>query len=63
LKAFGEVHVLSLRVVTGVAFGVALMATNLAATPAFAEDAYPNRPIRVISPFPPGSASDTASRW
>ncbi len=31
-------------------------------TAAFAADAYPSRPIRVISPFPAGSASDTVSR-
>jgi tripartite-type tricarboxylate transporter receptor subunit TctC len=29
---------------------------------ALAADAYPSRPIRAISPFPPGSASDTISR-
>jgi tripartite-type tricarboxylate transporter receptor subunit TctC len=29
---------------------------------ALAADPYPTRPIRVISPFPPGSASDTVSR-
>lgn len=34
----------------------------LAATAAGAADDYPTRPIRVISPFPPGSASDTVSR-
>jgi tripartite-type tricarboxylate transporter receptor subunit TctC len=34
----------------------------IAATPALAADNYPSRPIRVISPFPPGSASDTVSR-
>jgi tripartite-type tricarboxylate transporter receptor subunit TctC len=34
----------------------------LAATAAVGADAYPSRPIRVISPFPPGSASDTTSR-
>ena len=33
----------------------------IAATAAVAED-WPTRPIRVISPFPPGSASDTVSR-
>jgi tripartite-type tricarboxylate transporter receptor subunit TctC len=32
------------------------------ATAAFAADTYPSRPIRVISPFPAGSASDTVSR-
>jgi tripartite-type tricarboxylate transporter receptor subunit TctC len=62
LKAFREVHVLSLRAVASVVLGAALLAASLAATPAFAEDAYPSRPIRVISPFPPGSASDTVSR-
>ena len=34
----------------------------LAATAALGADTYPSRPIRVISPFPPGSASDTVSR-
>ena len=57
---------LSLRVVAGVVLGAALIAANLAAnpvaTPALAEDAYPSRPIRVISPFQPGSASDTVGR-
>jgi tripartite-type tricarboxylate transporter receptor subunit TctC len=56
----------SSRVVAGVVLGAALMAANLAAnpviTPALAEDAYPSRPIRVISPFQPGSASDTVGR-
>src|ERR1700744_5127364 len=28
---------------------------------AYADD-YPNHPIRVVSPFPPGSASDTTGR-
>jgi len=32
------------------------------ATAAIGADNYPSRPIRVISPFPPGSASDTVSR-
>jgi tripartite-type tricarboxylate transporter receptor subunit TctC len=32
------------------------------ATAAFAADDYPSRPIRVISPFPAGSASDTVGR-
>jgi tripartite-type tricarboxylate transporter receptor subunit TctC len=42
-------------------FGAALAAGLVAATAAAAED-WPSRPIRVISPFPPGSASDTTSR-
>ena len=34
----------------------------VAATAAFGADDYPSRPIRVISPFPAGSASDTTGR-
>jgi tripartite-type tricarboxylate transporter receptor subunit TctC len=41
---------------------VAAGAPLVAATATFADDGYPTRPIRVISPFPPGSASDTVSR-
>src|SRR5580692_803518 len=40
----------------------AIAATMLVATAARAADNYPTRPIRVISPFPAGSASDTVSR-
>src|SRR5580693_8233328 len=40
----------------------AITATMLVATAAVAADDYPTRPIRVISPFPAGSASDTVSR-
>lgn len=40
----------------------AIAATMLVATAADAADNYPTRPIRVISPFPAGSASDTVSR-
>jgi tripartite-type tricarboxylate transporter receptor subunit TctC len=42
--------------------GAVFAATALLATAAFAADAWPTRPIRVISPFAPGSASDTVSR-
>jgi len=54
--------VLSLRVVAGVVLGAAIMATNVSIPAALADDSYPNRPIRVINPFPPGSATDTVSR-
>jgi tripartite-type tricarboxylate transporter receptor subunit TctC len=54
--------VLSLRVVAGVVLGAAIMATNISVPAALADDSYPNRPIRVINPFPPGSATDTVSR-
>jgi tripartite-type tricarboxylate transporter receptor subunit TctC len=50
--------VAALRAVCGAIIGTALLA---ATTAAGAQD-YPNRPIRVISPFPAGSASDTVAR-
>jgi tripartite-type tricarboxylate transporter receptor subunit TctC len=61
---------MSLRANAGVALGAAITLACLAAHPggnavvtaALAADNYPSRPIRVISPFPPGSASDTVSR-
>ena len=40
----------------------AIAATMIVAMAAVAADDYPTRPIRVISPFPAGSASDTVSR-
>jgi tripartite-type tricarboxylate transporter receptor subunit TctC len=53
-----EVHVLSRRAFAGAVLGVAFVPVPAA----LAADVYPSRPIRVISPFPPGSASDTVSR-
>ena len=41
--------------------GVTLAGALLAASAAHAQD-WPSRPIRVISPFPAGSASDTVGR-
>ena len=38
---------------------VALLAV---AAPAAAQDAYPNRPIRWVVPFPAGGPTDTLSR-
>jgi tripartite-type tricarboxylate transporter receptor subunit TctC len=51
-------------IVLGTAITVACLAAFLTVSPvaALAADNYPSRPIRVISPFPPGSASDTVSR-
>src|SRR3984957_18854745 len=44
-------------------FSAALVgAVVLAANAAMAAEPWPTHPIRVISPFPPGSASDTVSR-
>ncbi len=49
---------LSRRAFAGAILGTALVT----ARSAVAADSYPLRPIRVISPFPAGSASDTVSR-
>jgi tripartite-type tricarboxylate transporter receptor subunit TctC len=62
LKIVGEGYVLSLRAVAGIVFGTAILAANLTVTAARAADDYPSRSIRVVSPFPPGSASDTVAR-
>ena len=43
-----------------------LACTALLAGAAFAahpQSGYPNQPIKVIVPFPPGSATDTAARY
>ena len=49
---------LSRRAFAGAILGTAIVTTRSAS----AADAYPTRPIRVVSPFPPGSASDTTGR-
>ncbi|MFN0303743.1 MAG: Bug family tripartite tricarboxylate transporter substrate binding protein [Burkholderiales bacterium] len=43
----------------GIALAAALIATS---EPAFAQSAYPSRPIRLIAPFPPGGSSDVLCR-
>ena len=49
---------LSRRAFAGAVFGTTLIKIGAAE----AADSYPSRPIRVISPFPAGSASDTVGR-
>ena len=49
---------LSRRAFAGAFFGTAFIKARSAS----AADAYPSRPIRLISPFPAGSASDTTAR-
>lgn len=43
-------------------FALTLLALATVATPAFAQADYPDRPVRLIVPFPAGSATDTVSR-
>jgi len=42
--------------------GSAAAAAALAVRPAFAQDAYPSRAITIISPFPPGGATEIVTR-
>ncbi len=41
---------------------IAPIALALLASPAFAQDAYPSRPITMIVPFPPGGVADLTGR-
>jgi tripartite-type tricarboxylate transporter receptor subunit TctC len=49
---------LSRRAFAGAMLGTAIFTTRTV----LAAETYPSRPIRVVSPFPPGSASDTTGR-
>jgi tripartite-type tricarboxylate transporter receptor subunit TctC len=53
----------SLRVLSGAIVGAVITAATVAGVAKVsAAESWPSRPIRVISPFPAGSASDTVSR-
>ena len=39
-----------------------IAAASISAAPALAQDSYPNKPIKIVLPLPPGSALDIATR-
>src|SRR2546430_2567333 len=39
-----------------------IAAASISAAPALAQDSYPNKPIKIVLPVPPGSALDIATR-
>jgi tripartite-type tricarboxylate transporter receptor subunit TctC len=44
------------------AFYAAVVTAHVAALPAFAQTGYPNRPIKLVVPYPPGALTDLLAR-
>jgi tripartite-type tricarboxylate transporter receptor subunit TctC len=61
---FGEITMKNRRIV-GISIAqaaITLIASSFLASASFAQADYPNKPIKIVSPFPPGGTSDVMAR-
>src|SRR4051794_13181235 len=57
-----ENKIMSIHKTIAKAFRLAILVTGFAAATGFAQSAYPNKPIRLLVPFPPGGGNDVIAR-